>query len=472
MTVPQSVSEQNGITVLIVEDEQPVRELLVRLVERHGYQTVSCDGADMALEAFQVHRPELILTDWMLPGMDGVELSRRLREQEEGKYLTILMSSAKDSPEDIATATDAGVNFFMVKPIEKQVLDIWLSVSRKHVLDCRQRRLDDQALAAYQAELEANNQQLEEALGRANALATEAEQAYIEINQIFKTVAGGILLVDKRCNLLRCNESFLKMAGVDRDRAHGVKCHDLFRSGFCDTENCPIRRIKKGEKRVEQDVERVEDGGELKYYHSISTPFTGPGGDLIGIVEHITDITERVKAEQALAESEHRYRELSTVDELTGLFNKRYFNKHLQLEVERAHRYGHPLALLLMDIDNFKLHNDTYGHGEGDRVLARLGQVIAASLRTNDVPCRYGGEEFTIILPATSGEQGVVVAERIRSRFAAEAFHPESGKTVHKTVSIGVTQYVQGDTEQGFVERADQNMYAAKQGGKNRYVLG
>ncbi|MFZ5776327.1 MAG: diguanylate cyclase [Thermodesulfobacteriota bacterium] len=463
--------DQDNITVLLVEDDQPVRELLTRLVDRHGHRTIACDGAEAALEAFREHGAELVLVDWLLPGMDGLELSRRLRAMEGGKYLTIVMSSAKDSPEDIATATDAGVNFFMVKPIEKQVLDIWLSVARKHVLDCRQRRRDDQALAAYQAELEENNLQLEEALCRANTLATEAEQAYIEINQIFKTVAGGILLVDKKCNLLRCNDSFLKMAGIDRQKANGAKCHDLFRSGLCDTDGCPLKRIKKGEKRIEQQVERVEAGGEIRYYHTISTPFTGPAGDLIGIVEHITDITERVKAEMALAESEQRYRELSIIDELTGLYNKRYFNKQLELEAERARRYGHPLSLLLMDIDNFKHHNDTYGHADGDRVLARLGRVIAGSLRTNDVPCRYGGEEFTIILPATTGAQAVIVAERIRGRFAEEAFHPAPDKTVHKTVSIGVAEFLVDDSTQSFVERADRNMYAAKQGGKNRFVL-
>jgi two-component system cell cycle response regulator len=232
-----------------------------------------------------------------------------------------------------------------------------------------------------------------------------------------------------------------------------------------------VQRIKKGEKRIESEIEKQGPNGKTVYYSIISTPFKGPSGDLIGIVEHITDITERVKAEKALAESEHRYKELSLVDELTRLFNKRYFNTQLQLEVERASRHGQPLSLLLLDIDNFKHHNDTYGHADGDRVLARLGQVIAESLRVNDVPCRYGGEEFTIILPVTSGEQATVVAERIRTRFAGEIFQPNPQETVRKTISIGVTQYQAGESGQSLVERADQNMYEAKQNGKNQYVL-
>ncbi|MGV1100239.1 diguanylate cyclase [Thiovibrio sp. JS02] len=464
--------EKAGFSALIVEDEALVRDLLKRLVEGHGYKVMACGSVAEAMEAFEAGQPQLVLMDWMLAGgEDGLALSRKLRASARGKYLTILMISGKDQPEDIASAIDAGVNYFMVKPVEKSILDTWLSVACRQVRDSLQREEDDLALAKFQEELEANNLQLEEALARANQLAMEAEQAYIEINQIFKTVAGGILLVDRNCKLLRCNDSFLRMAGVAKEEARGRKCYEIFHSCLCNTSECPLQKIKKGKKRIESEIEKENEDGSVSCYHIISTPFVGPSGDLIGIVEHITDITERVKAERALAESERRYRELSTVDELTRLYNKRYFNKQLRLEVARAKRYHHPLSLLLMDIDNFKIHNDTYGHADGDRVLARLGKVIAGSLRTNDVPCRYGGEEFTIILPDTSGENAAVVAERIRTRFADEVFSPKPEEKVRKTVSIGLTQYRAGESEEALLERADHNMYQAKQGGKNRCVL-
>ena len=467
----ECAAEKEGLTALIVEDDQAVCDILQRIVESQGYTVVVCTTAASAMAAFATAFPHLVLMDWRLPDLDGLELSRVFRASERGKYLTILMISGKDSPEDIATAIAAGVNYFMAKPVERKVLDIWLSAASQQVRDCLQREEDDLALAKIQEELVDNNLQLEEALSRANAMAMEAEQAYIEINQIFKTVAGGIILVDKHCNLLRCNDSFLKMAEATRAESHDHKCYEIFHSCLCKTDACPLQRIRKGEKRIESEIEREGLDGKLAHYSIISTPFKGPSGDLLGIVEHITDITERVKAEKALAESERRYKELSLVDELTKLFNKRYFNTHLQLEVERANRHGHPLSLLLLDIDNFKHHNDTYGHADGDRVLARLGQVIAESLRVNDVPCRYGGEEFTIILPVTSGEQATIVAERIRVRFAGEIFQPTPQETVRKTVSIGVTQYRNGESGQSLLERADQNMYEAKQSGKNRYVL-
>jgi two-component system cell cycle response regulator len=468
--LPKCAPEKKGFTALIVEDDQAVCDLLQMIVESHGYTTIACNTAASALTAFAADSPHLVLMDWLLPDMDGLELSRTFRASERGQYLTILMISGKDSSEDIATAIAAGVNFFMAKPAEKKVMDIWLSAASVHLQDCLQRERDDLALAKNREELADNNLQLEEAICRANTMAMEAEQAYIEINQIFKTVAGGIILVDKHCLILRCNDSFLKMAGVDRKALQDRKCYEIFHSCLCGTEECSLRRISKGEKRVESEIEREGSDGNISHYSIISTPFRGLGGELLGIVEHITDITERVKAEKALAERERRYKELSFIDELTMLYNKRYFNAHLEIEVARANRYGHLLSLLLLDIDNFKHHNDTYGHVDGDQVLARLGQVIAGALRVSDVPCRYGGEEFTIILPEVGGEQAIVVAERIRAGFAGVIFQPTPRETVQNTVSIGIAQYQAGEGGQSLLERADHNMYEAKQSGKNRYV--
>jgi len=460
----------SGYKALIVEDDQPVLALLTRIVESYGFTVESCRDVESASEAFFAVEPHLVLMDWLLPDGDGLELSRRLRAGEGGKYLTILMVSGKNIAQDIASAIDAGVNFYMAKPVEADVLGIWLSAACKHIGDSLQRKEDDLRMERFRAELEDTNEQLEEAISRANTMAMDAELAYIEISQIFKTVAGGILLTDKNCNLLRYNDSFLAMAGITREEASGKKCYEVFHSCLCDSPECPLQLIKSGAKRVENEIEKKSDDGSSLFYHIISSPFRGPEGDLIGIVEHITDITERVRAEKALAESERRYKELSTVDELTGLYNKRYLKKHLHSEVERSKRGGHPLCLLLMDIDNFKHHNDTYGHADGDRVLARLGQVIARAVRASDVACRYGGEEFTVILPDTDRETAVVVAERIRNAFAAEAFFPVPEEEVRKTISIGVAQYAQGESEGELLERADQNMYKAKQGGRNRTV--
>jgi two-component system cell cycle response regulator len=131
---------------------------------------------------------------------------------------------------------------------------------------------------------------------------------------------------------------------------------------------------------------------------------------------------ERKRTEEALRESERRYRELSVVDDLTQLYNSRHFYNQLKMEIDRVDRYGQPLTLLLLDLDDFKQFNDTYGHIEGDQVLARFGQVIKRCLRQTDSAYRYGGEEFTILLPMTTIGDGAVTSERVRAELKEEIF--------------------------------------------------
>ena len=160
--------------------------------------------------------------------------------------------------------------------------------------------------------------------------------------------------------------------------------------------------------------------------------------------------------------------EIAITDELTQLYNSRHFFKQLDLEVYRSKRYKHPLSLLFLDVDNFKKYNDAYGHLQGDKVLTRLGWIIKSCLRTMDSAYRYGGEEFTVILPETEGKEALIVAPRIRALTEAEKFIPGSGKIVNVTISIGVTEYCSDERVSNFVERADKAMYIAKQQGRNQ----
>jgi diguanylate cyclase (GGDEF)-like protein len=159
---------------------------------------------------------------------------------------------------------------------------------------------------------------------------------------------------------------------------------------------------------------------------------------------------------------------LAVTDGLTALFNSRHFYGQLELEVDRCTRYKHPLALLLIDIDNFKEYNDAYGHLEGDKVLVRFSQVLKSCLRTNDSAYRYGGEEFTVILPETGAEEARTVAQRIGAALQAETFAPFPGGKVSKTISIGVTEYTPMEGLTSFVKRADKAVYLSKQNGRNR----
>jgi len=190
---------------------------------------------------------------------------------------------------------------------------------------------------------------------------------------------------------------------------------------------------------------------------------------LMAISLIISALASRIQTNvDALRQSESRYMELSIKDDLTGLYNQRHFYHLLHAEIERAERYGRPLSLLLIDIDDFKRFNDTYGHMEGDRVLERIGATIQRCVRRTDWAFRYGGEEFTIFMPETPGDPARVVAERIRTEFRAERFRPSPGREEFKTVSIGIAQYQSGEELKEFISRADRNMYEAKRLGKDR----
>lgn len=163
-----------------------------------------------------------------------------------------------------------------------------------------------------------------------------------------------------------------------------------------------------------------------------------------------------------------KLQKLAITDGLTKLYNSRSFYTQLELEVDRFNRYKHPLALLLLDIDNFKEYNDSYGHLEGDKVLVRFSQIIKSCLRANDSAYRYGGEEFTVILPETTGDEAKTVAQRIRASLEAEKYKPVPGKVARITISIGVTQCYPKEELSTFIRRADKAMYLSKENGRNR----
>jgi len=182
---------------------------------------------------------------------------------------------------------------------------------------------------------------------------------------------------------------------------------------------------------------------------------------------------KRVLRERALTQERNqmleRLQELAITDDLTKLYNSRHFYSQLDNEINRFKRYQRSLSLLLIDVDHFKEFNDTYGHLEGDKILHKIARLITSCLRTMDTAYRYGGEEFTVILPETTCDAAMAVSERINEVVKNDLFIENDKKDM--SVSIGVTEYLPGELVSEFVRRADKAMYMAKEGGRNRTSL-
>lgn len=184
-------------------------------------------------------------------------------------------------------------------------------------------------------------------------------------------------------------------------------------------------------------------------------------GEVAGVLAVARDITERKRAEQA--------EELARRDSLTDLYNHRTFNELLKEETVRAQRFNRPVSLLMLDIDHFKRVNDRHGHEAGDIVLKGLSDLLMKQARAVDRVCRYGGEEFTLIVPETGAAVAMQIAERMRAEVERQPFDIGDGKTIGVTVSIGVATYPQlVDSPEEFVKAADVALYAAKRAGRNR----
>lgn len=188
----------------------------------------------------------------------------------------------------------------------------------------------------------------------------------------------------------------------------------------------------------------------------------------IGAADFVTKPVEaavlHIRVHKALEYA--RTKRLASTDGLTGLYNRRVFQERLQEEIERANRYERPLSLLMIDIDHFKMHNDTHGHLWGDTILVEVARLLKELSRTSDVVARYGGEEFAMILPETTQGQAVCIANRLRKTIENHCFidMPSSGVV---TVSVGAAMYRATEGTTTFLAAADQALYAAKRGGRN-----
>ena len=298
-----------------------------------------------------------------------------------------------------------------------------------------------------------------------------AEEALLQekalSDRLFDVPQDTVFLFDSATGrLLRWNRRFAEVSGYNDKEIAGMKVTDDLYNAEDQNRAIDVMAILLFDRYSNVEMSLItKQGKHIPFEYSATPIITTDGKYLILFIGR--DITERKQAQEALRKSESRYRELSILDSLTQLYNSRHFYNQLKKEIDLVNRYGQPLTLLLLDLDDFKGFNDTFGHVEGDQALRCFGRVLKRCLRHTDSAYRYGGEEFTVILPMTMAKDSVVTAERIRTEFKNENLSPEPDKDIRLTVSIGLAQYRPKEDTKAFVHRVDQLMYQAKKKGKD-----
>jgi len=310
-----------------------------------------------------------------------------------------------------------------------------------------------------------------ETMERSNRIVMETEISNLIMSQVFNASNDGIWAVDKNFRVIRINKRLLDFLGLPPKDVFGTRCYDLFK-GLCrNHEKCPMERIIKGERMIEQEKNLTSISGETIPFMVTSTPLTNLEQSTIGLVETFADITERKNAERRLQQANRDLERLATEDGLTKLYNRRHFDQYLSLEWRRQSRTHDQIALIMCDVDFFKKYNDQYGHQAGDACLQSVAEAIRKRVRRpSDLSARYGGEEFAIVMPETDVKGAWHIAEMIRQELLKMRI-PHEGSMVAPciTLSCGIAaMFPSASTKpEMLIQRADQALYRAKQKGRN-----
>ena len=297
------------------------------------------------------------------------------------------------------------------------------------------------------------------------SLETKIEQEISKIKSILDA-QNNIIIVTNKENITNVNKKFLQFFGVDdfeRFLKTKKNIFDFFieEFGFI-TKNQIIKQ--ESWLRYIRELPEIDRIVKIKNYLHEEKIFT-INVDYYENKEHyyvfsLTDITE-IKEKSNLLEYQASH------DKLTGLFNRNKFDELFIKEIKRSKRYSASLSIILLDIDNFKMINDNYGHQIGDIVLKEISQIISLHIREQDIAVRWGGEEFLVLLPHTNLSGSIIVANKIKTAIETNLF---TDLNLNITASFGVTQLVNEDDDESLIARADKHLYEAKNSGKNKVI--
>ncbi len=448
--------------VLVVDDILAnVRLLEAKLAAEYFDVVTAMNGVD-ALEAVQRTKPDIVLLDVMMPGIDGIEVCRRIKGNPLTQHIPVVMVTALDQPEDRVRGLEAGADDFLTKPVN----DVSLFCRVKSLV--RLKMLTDELRTRTGGDplrLMSNEQMaLDSRPGNVMVIDTRAAVA-----ERIKTALLGkhevTIATDPQQALEACSKAEggfeLIVVNFDMENVDALRVCSQLKS-MEQTRQTPILIIVDPDDH--QRLLRALDMGVNDY---LIRPL-----DKQELVARVSTQIRRYRYTEQLRTSVRASIEMAVTDALTGLYNRRYLETHLAHLIEHAVNRGKALSVLTLDVDFFKAVNDTHGHDAGDRVLQEISGRIRASIRNIDLACRTGGEEFVVVLPGTDIQTAERVGERIRRMVASKSFNAGPDTHLNITASVGISALGSVDESvEDLLKRADQALYRAKREGRNRVML-
>lgn len=449
--------------MLIVDDIPTNVRLLEARLSAEYYDVVTASSGPEALEICARGDIDIVLLDVMMPGMDGFEVCSRLKADRKTSHIPVLMVTALDQPSDRVHGLEVGADDFLTKPVDDvQLMARVKSLVRLKALtdELRARALTGQEIA------------IEDAMRAMDAVSSEdGSILVVDIDPRQAERIRGYLANGNRVDVLsNPADAALAVSGGDYELVLvSMALGDFDPLRVCSqmrtaelTRTLPIILIAE-----DDDKPRVVRGLDLGVNDFIMRPV-----ERNELLARVRTQIRRQRYASELRQSVTNTLALAVTDELTGLYNRRYFDRHLSLMLEKAQEQARDMAVMLIDMDYFKSVNDTHGHDIGDSVLREFADRLRRNIRGVDLACRFGGEEFVVLMPDTDWRQAQGVAERVRQAVAERVFATGNSRPLTLTVSVGLAlNESETDTPEVMLKRADVALYRAKREGRNRVVF-
>ncbi|WP_430240696.1 PleD family two-component system response regulator [Neorhizobium sp. DAR64861/K0K2] len=451
--------------ILVVDDVPANVKLLEARLLAEYFDVLTADDGYKALAICEQAHVDVILLDIMMPGIDGFEVCERLKANPRTSHIPVVMVTALDQPSDRVRGLKAGADDFLTKPVnDLQLISRVKSLVRLKTLSDELRIRSDTAqdLTLQDMMKSAAGQDAQDDV--AQVLLVDGRGSSQErIVRALKPVADITAISDPQAALFEAAENpfDLVIVNTNFDDYDPLRLCSQLRS-LERTRFLPLLLVT--EHGDDQVIVRALDLGVNDY---IIRPI-----DPNELVARTLTQIKRKRYNDRLRLSVRHTIELAVTDALTGLHNRRYLDNHMKVLFARATARGRPLSVCITDIDRFKSVNDTHGHDAGDEVLKEVAARIRSTVRGADLACRFGGEEFVVVMPDTDSAAAALIAERLRNIIEQTPFVLKStGASLNITASLGIACSRSGaETPEQLLKQADRALYDAKNSGRNRVV--